>query len=224
MLYTVKRLSCDPSKLPGLSEKLIVSHYLNNYCGAVKRLNVLTEQLQSLDYGRAPPFVINGLKREELIAMNSMVLHELYFDSLGGNSAPAETLIQGIANDFGSLEKWHTQFTAMGKALSGGSGWVLLSWSHRDGRLVNQSATDHTHGLAGAMPILALDMYEHSYHMDYGAKAAAYIDAFMRNIHWENASRRYKALVAAAMPVEQRQGSRNEVTATQVSRRRPLPQ
>lgn len=224
MLYTVKRLACDPAKLHGLSEKLIVSHYLNNYCGAVKRLNVLTEQLQSLDYGHASPFVINGLKREELIAMNSMILHELYFDSLGGNSVPAETLIEGIANNFGSLEKWHTQFTAMGKALSGGSGWVLLSWSHRDGRLVNQWAADHTSSLAGATPILALDMYEHSYHMDYGAKAAAYVEAFMRNINWENTSLRHKALVAAA-PIEQRPGSRNEVTATQVlSHHRPLRQ
>ena len=65
------------------------------------------------------------------------------------------------------------QVFAMGKALGGGSGWVLLMWSYRDGRLINQWAADHTHTLAEARPILALDMYEHAYHIDFGARAAS---------------------------------------------------
>jgi Fe-Mn family superoxide dismutase len=77
----------------------------------------------------------------------------------------------------------------MGKALGGGSGWVLLSWSPRVGRLVNQWAADHCHTLAGGTPILALDMYEHSYHIDFGAKAAGYVDAFMDVVKWGNAER-----------------------------------
>ena len=90
MSHTMKPLSCDPTKLNGLSEKLIVSHYENNYGGAVKRLNAIAERLAELDFASAPIFVINGLKREELIATNSMILHELYFDSLGGRGgAPA---------------------------------------------------------------------------------------------------------------------------------------
>jgi Fe-Mn family superoxide dismutase len=80
----------------------------------------------------------------------------------------------------------------MGKALGGGSGWVLLTYSPRDKKLVNQWAADHTCCLAGASPILALDMYEHSYHIDYGAKAAPYVDAFMQNINWESAARRLR--------------------------------
>ena len=72
----------------------------------------------------------------------------------------------------------------MGKAQGGGSGWVLLTWSPRDRKLLNQWAMDHTTTLAGGCPILALDMYEHSYHIDYGAKAAAYVDAFMAAINW----------------------------------------
>lgn len=84
MAYQIKPLSCDPAKLKCLSEKLIVSHHENNYSGAVKRLNAITEQLASLDFASAPVFTINGLKREELIAANSMILHELYFDSLVG--------------------------------------------------------------------------------------------------------------------------------------------
>lgn len=191
MSYAMKPLSCDPAKLIGLSEKLIVSHYENNYGGAVKRLNAITEQLANLDFAAAPVYLINGLKREELIAANSMILHEVYFESLGGrHDGPEGTLRRLIERDFGSSSGWQSQFTAMGKALGGGSGWVLLTYLPRDRKLVTQWASDHAHALAGATPILALDMYEHSYHLDYGAKAAAYVDAFMQNINWENAAQR----------------------------------
>lgn len=193
MTYQMKSLSCDLAKLKGLSEKLIVSHYENNYGGAVKRLNAITAQLESLDFVTAPVFLINGLKREELIASNSMILHELYFDGLGSEGEPDKDLRTALHRDFGSIERWQTQFAAMGKALGGGSGWVLLTYSHRDKKLVNQWAADHTCSLAGGSPILALDMYEHSYHMDYGASAGAYVEAFMKNIQWENVSRLYQA-------------------------------
>lgn len=185
MTYEMKPLSCKPAKLTGLSEKLIVSHYENNYGGAVKRLNAITAQLETLDFATGPVFVVNGLKREELIASNSMILHELYFDVLGSDGQPDNELRSALIGDFGSIESWQTQFAAMGKALGGGSGWVLLTYSHRDKKLINQWAADHTCCLAGARPILALDMYEHSYHMDYGAKAGAYVDSFMTNINWQ---------------------------------------
>src|SRR5262245_23151944 len=83
MPYQMKSLSCDPAKIKGMSERLIVSHYENNYGGAVKRLNLIDEQLAGLDYPTAAGFLVNGLKREQLIAMNSMILHELFFDGLG---------------------------------------------------------------------------------------------------------------------------------------------
>ena len=188
MAYEVKPLSCDPKKLRGLSEKLIVSHWENNYGGAVKRLNVITAQLGSLDFATAPVFLVNGLKREELIATNSMILHELYFDGLGAEGEPDRALQDALTRDFGSVDRWRSEFVAMGKAMGGGSGWVLLTYSAHDNRLVNQWAADHTHGLAGSSPILALDMYEHSYHLDYGAAAAKYVDAFMENIRWEHVS------------------------------------
>ena len=192
MAYETRALSCKPAQLKGLSEKLIVSHYENNYGGAVKRLNAITAQLASLDFSSAPVFVINGLKREELIASNSMILHELYFDSLGSQGEPGRELSNALTRDFGSRERWQGQFAAMGKALGGGSGWVLLTFSHRDKKLVNQWAADHTCCLAGASLILALDMYEHSYHMDYGAAAGAYVDAYMNNINWQTASALYE--------------------------------
>ena len=120
MTYELKPLGCNPAKLKGLSEKLIVSHYENNYGGAVKRLNAITAQLESLDFATAPIFVINGLKREELIASNSMILHELYFDSLGAETQPDKDLRSELIRDFGSVERWQTQFSAMGKAMGGG--------------------------------------------------------------------------------------------------------
>jgi superoxide dismutase, Fe-Mn family len=189
MSYSMKALGCDPQHVKGMSEKLIVSHYENNYGGAVKRLNLITEQLADLDFKSAPGFLVNGLKREELIATNSMILHELFFDGLGEESAPGKELAAGLMRDFGSVERWRTEFIAMGKALGGGSGWVLLSWSARDRRLVNQWAADHCHTMAGGQPIVALDMYEHSYHIDYGAKAATYVDTFMSAMRWSNADK-----------------------------------
>jgi Fe-Mn family superoxide dismutase len=131
MTYELKPLSRNPAKLNGLSEKLIVSHYENNYGGAVKRLNAITAQLESLDFTTAPVFVINGLKREELIASNSMILHELYFAGLGKESEPDKNLRSALDRHFGSLERWQTQFVAMGKAFGDGSGWVLLTYSQQ---------------------------------------------------------------------------------------------
>src|SRR5215813_4198452 len=194
MAYEIKPLSCDPKKLKGLSEKLIVSHWENNYGGAVKRLNAITAQLATLEFATAPVFLVNGLKREELIATNSMILHKLYFDGLGAEGEPDRALRDALVRDFGSVERWRSEFVAMGKALGGGSGWVLLSWSQRDRKLVNQWAADHCHTLAGGTSILALDMYEHSYHMDFGAKAGSYVDCFMDVIRWQNAERHFRAL------------------------------
>src|SRR5262245_58695105 len=133
MPYTMQPLECDPTKLKGLSEHLIVSHYENNYGGAVRRLNAITAQLAALDVTAAPVFVLNGLKREELIATNSMIPHELYFDSLGAEGTPDATLREALVRDFGSIERWQSEFVAMGQALGGGSGWVLLSHIPADG-------------------------------------------------------------------------------------------
>ena len=193
----MKPLACEPGALKGLSEKLIVSHYENNYGGAVKRLNQIQEHLAGLDFGSAPGFLVNGLKREELIAMNSMILHEIYFAGLGAAERPAR-LTEALTRDFGSVERWAAQFSAMGKAQGGGSGWVLLSHSPRGGKLFNQWAMDHTTTIGDGAVVLALDMYEHSYHIDYGAKAAAYVDAYMQNINWREAAERYERAVARA--------------------------
>lgn len=199
MIARLQELPFDPATLNSLSPGLISSHHQNNYGGAVKRLNAIRNELGSTAFGAAPGFQLNGLKREELIATNSMLLHELYFASLGGDGVtmePAAKLM--LEASFGSVERWRDEFIAMGKALGGGSGWVLLVFQPREGTLVNQWAADHTHAVAGGLPILALDMYEHAYHMDFGAAAGAYVDAFMGNIDWAAVHGRYQRAVHAA--------------------------
>jgi Fe-Mn family superoxide dismutase len=158
----------------------------------VKRLNAISAQLANLDWATAPTFLVNGLKREELIAANSMVLHEHFFEAIGGGGEPTGALAEAIKRDFGSVERWHAEFSAMGKAEGGGSGWVILSYSARDKRLVNTWAADHTTTLAGGRPVLVLDMYEHAYHMDFGAKAATYVDTFMQGIRWDTTQKLYE--------------------------------
>jgi Fe-Mn family superoxide dismutase len=193
MRYQLKPIFCRPWLLNGLSLKLIESHYENNYGGALRRLNAITEQLESLDFAKTPGYVVNGLKREELVALNSTLLHELYFASLAfGDGKPTELLSQVLAKDFGSVDRWRAEFIAMANALAGGSGWVLLVYVPRDGRLINQYASEHSQAVAGGIPILALDMYEHAYNIDFGANAKAYVDTFMRNIDWKSTQGRYE--------------------------------
>lgn len=200
MRYQLKQIQCRPWTLNGLSVRLIESHYENNYGGALRRLNAITGQLESLDFATAPGHVVNSLKREELVALNSTLLHELYFASMGGEGRVTPAMSEALARDFGSCQRWRTEFSSMGYALGGGSGWVLLTWLPRDGRLINQYASEHSQGIASGVPILALDMYEHAYHLDFGANARAYVDTFMRNIDWPAAEGRLEDARQARPP------------------------
>ena len=191
MQYKLAPIYCRPWILNGLSKHLIESHYENDYGGALRKLNAVTEQLASLDYAATPLHVVNGLKREELTALNSTLLHELYFASLGGDGKPTAAIAAVLARDFGSVDRWRREFVTMASGLTGGSGWALLVYVPRDRRLLNQCAADHGDAVVGGIPILALDMYEHAFHIDFGANATAYIEAFMRNLDWNAVQARY---------------------------------
>ena len=191
----VAPIACKPWALNGLSERLIVSHYENTYGAAVRSLNAIRDELDDLDLAAAPGYQIRALKREELVALGSVALHELYFGSLGGDGAVlftgsgagskiAEPVKEALEQQFGSVAAWRREFVAVAQALGGGSGWVVLSYSRRDGRLYNQIAFDESQAMMDAVPALALDMHEHAYSLDFGANASAYVDAFMRNIDW----------------------------------------
>jgi Fe-Mn family superoxide dismutase len=216
MPYEVVPLPFKPHRLDGLSDRMLVSHCENNYGGAVRRLNAIEERLQALNCAAASTFDLNGLGRERLVAANSMLLHEAYFDSLGGSDEPRGGVGAVLERDFGSVDRWHAEFAALGKALGGGSGWVLLTWPKRLGKLTNQWAADHAHTLAAGLPILALDMYEHAYAIDFGAKVGAYVDAFMRNIAWQRVETRlepalhayaHREATIAAVPPSHRRGT-----------------
>ena len=201
MSYRLAPIGCRPWLLNGMSLKLIESHYENNYGGALRRLNAIDAQLKTLDLASTPAFVLNGLKREELVALNSTFLHELYFASLGfGEGLKPGPLAEAIERDFGSFARWQAEFVAMSQALAGGSGWVVLTWMPRDGRLINQYASEHSQAVAGGVPILAIDMYEHAYHIDFGANARAYIEAFRRNIDWPRVAERFDDAQRAPAP------------------------
>ena len=145
-----------------------------------------------------PGYALNGLKREELIATNSKLLHELYFDSLGGaGQAMVPAMELALMASFGSVARWREEFVAMGKALGGAAGWVTLVFVPQEGQLVNQWAADHTQMIAGGAPVLTMDMYEHAYHLDHGANVAAYVEAFMSNIAWDKVYARYQHAVHA---------------------------
>ncbi|MEQ1617038.1 MAG: Fe-Mn family superoxide dismutase [Terricaulis sp.] len=192
--YLPQTLPFDPRGVAGLSERMLVSHHDNNYVGAVRRLGAIQAQLAGLDFATAPVFLVNGLKREELIALNSMILHEVYFGGLAGEArAPGARLGAQIEHDFGAFDRWRAEFSAMGKAMGGGSGWALLNWSPRAGRLINTWAGDHTMSAADGAVLVAIDMYEHAYAIDYGAASGQYVDAFMAALRWNAAEAAFSA-------------------------------
>jgi len=208
MHYQIAPLYCRPWTLNGITPGLIERHYEHNYGDALNRLNAITDELESLDVSTTSADVINRLKRDQFVELNSTLLHELYFASLGGDGrALPETIASAINRDFGSVDRWRREFVALATALSNSSGWVLLTYVPRDGKLINQTASDHGQSIAGGIPILAIDMYEHAYQMDFGANATAYIAAFTRNIDWNAVQGRYgdAATIKPPKPLEQKQ-------------------
>jgi Fe-Mn family superoxide dismutase len=187
----IKPLAFNPTRLKGLSEKLLTSHHDNNYAGAVKNLQKVNEQLANLGPD-APGFVVSGLRERALQFHNSMTLHEAYFDNLGGDGKRNGALASLLGGS------WEGTFRAAAMSLAGGSGWAVLGLELATGEVVTSWSGNHTQSLSGAVPLLVLDMYEHAYALDYGAAAAKYVDAFFQNMKWDEVERRYTAGLAAS--------------------------
>ncbi|MFY9342082.1 MAG: Fe-Mn family superoxide dismutase [Planctomycetota bacterium] len=195
--HEIKPLPFDPTKLAGLSEKLLVSHHANNYGGAVRNLNKVEAELANIGKD-TPPFVIAGLKERELTFRNSAALHELYFGNLGGDGKLGGGIADAVATTWGTAGRFEELFRATAMSLAGGSGWVVLGHDlHRD-RIAIGCSGGHAQNLAATLPLLVLDMYEHSFHLDYGAAAAKYVDAFFANVHWQEVTNRLAAAKRAA--------------------------
>ena len=182
----LRPLSFDPARLDGLSEKLIRSHWENNYGGSVRTLAAVKKQLADAMASKdTPAWLYNDIKREHLLRTGSVVFHEYYFDNLGGSGAASAATRKSIGEAFGSFDAWETEFRRIANGLGGGSGWVVLGFNAHTRMLENYWMADHAHGPAATLPLLVMDMYEHSYQMDFGAATARYIDAFFRNIQWD---------------------------------------
>lgn len=193
-----KPLAFDPAAIEGLSERLLTSHWQNNYGGSVNALNALKQRLvTALADDALQPFVYNDLKREHLLRTGSVVLHEYYFDNIGPTARDSQ-LDTALTSAFGSVATWEREFRRIGAGLGGGSGWVMLGWNRHAQLLENYWMWDHMYAPAATVPLLVMDMYEHSYALDYGAATAQYLDAFMRNINWSVVAARLDAALRGA--------------------------
>src|SRR5262245_34116637 len=214
MHHQILPMPRKPYALNWLSERLVVSHYEKDYGGAVRALNGLRDRLAAMDPSSVTPAELRALKREELSATGSVMLHELFFINLGGDGKVPAVVTAALERNFGGFHRWRSEFVAAARSLAGGSGWVVLSYSPYDDRLYNHIATDHSHALVGAVPILVLDMYEHAYHLEFGANAAAYVDAFMRIIEWTVVAER---LMGATDDRQRREGDTGSETPPSIS-------
>ena len=178
---------------PGFSDALLRNHF-TLYKGYVTNTNKLAEVLAAMARdGKAATPEFAELKRRFGWEWNGMRLHELYFGNMTKGGKPLEAqapVATKIAMDFGTLAQWETDFKATGSMR--GIGWVILAYDRVAGRLFNTWIDEHATGhLAGAEPLLVMDVFEHAFMLDYGLKRADYIDAFFASIHWDEVATRF---------------------------------
>lgn len=183
-------------KIQGLSEKAVLEH-LKLYQGYVNKYNELMEKIEALSNddvkaGNATFSQIRVLKVELTFAIGGVKNHEIYFYNLGGSGGrPAGTLLKQMEKDFGSYERWEAELR--GIAMSA-RGWAWLAWDHDLKRLINVIGdAQNTFPIWNATPILALDVYEHAYWLDFQTNRAGYIDVFFKNLDWKDVERRFEA-------------------------------
>lgn len=175
--------------MPGFNDNLLNIHF-KLYQGYVKNTNVLLSLLGSM----ANPVEFGALKRRLGWEFDGMLLHELYFENLGGKGtlSSEDPLFKGLVKDFGSFEAWKKDFIATG--MMRGIGWAILYREPASKKLLNMWINEHDLGhLAGGQPILIMDVFEHAYMPQYGLDRDKYIDAFFQNIDWSVVSKRYNA-------------------------------
>ncbi len=177
------------SQLTGISAKTLEVHHDKLYVGYVTKRNEIEQALTTADRSAANGTysAFGELKRQESFAADAMILHEAYFNVLGGDGKPAGELVTQIEKDFGSLDAWVADFKACGLVARG---WIVLAYDLNDGRLHNYVCDAHNQGgIWGAIPVIVLDTYEHAYMMDYGSDRKSYIETYMSQISWSEANR-----------------------------------
>jgi superoxide dismutase, Fe-Mn family len=171
-------------ELDGISRETVEAHY-KLYQGYVNKRNEILEKLGGVDLSAANQVYseVRGLKVELSFAIGGIKNHEIYFEHLGGDGGdpggPMETLIK---RDFGAIADWRADLKATGMA---GRGWAWTAYDWDEGRLFNYVGdTQNTYPIWNATPLVALDVYEHAYFIDFGTDRAGYIDAFFDNLDW----------------------------------------
>lgn len=191
--YQVKNFDHLLGKIQGLDDALLKMHfklyegYVNNSNTVLKKLQELTNAGQS----RTPEFA--GLKRILGWEFDGMLLHEYYFENLGKTPdlKSDDPFMKKINQDFGGFDQWKADFISTG--LMRGIGWVVSYIEPKTGRLLNEWINEHDVGhLAGAKPILIMDVFEHAYITQFGLDRNKYIEVFFNNINWDAVSNRYK--------------------------------
>jgi Fe-Mn family superoxide dismutase len=187
------------SGLKGISDKTLEMHF-KLYEGYVKETNNLTERITdfisdgNVDQEEMPAY--SELTRRLGFEYNGMVLHEYYFDNMtssgSGDPAKASEFVKAAEASFGSYDIWKTDFVGIGKMR--GVGWAMCYQNPANGRLSNHWITLHETGnVAGFVPILVMDVWEHAFLLDYKpAERPKYIEAFFSNIHWDAVEKRLK--------------------------------
>ena len=185
---------------PGLGDALLKQHF-DLYAGHLNSVNALADELANTPVNGTPSSDWSELKRRFGWEWNGMRLHELYFENLTKFPHPPEKsseMAKRLAADFGSFPSWTKDFRATGSLR--GTGWAALVWDGLSDRFhniwINENDTGH---LVNCSVILLLDVFEHAYLMDYGARRAGYIDAFMAAIDWSVAESRLLAAEASVL-------------------------
>jgi Fe-Mn family superoxide dismutase len=171
--------------LEGISRASVEAHY-RLYQGYVAKRNEILRALAEVDLAAANQVYseIRALKVELSFAIGGIKNHEIYFGHLGGRGGdPTGRIGQLIARDFGSAAAWRADLKASGMA---GRGWAWTAYDWDEGRLFNYVGdAQNTYPIWNATPLVALDVYEHAYFLDYQTDRASYIDAFFENLDWD---------------------------------------
>ncbi len=191
MDYKAKDLPFAMKNMGGISEKTLEIHHDKLYVGYVNKKNEIEAKLREVEpAGNATYSDFRALKAEQTFAANGVYLHERYFKCLGGDGVLADGAFKdALEKEWGSFDAWKKSFIACGMSARG---WVVLAYDFNDGRLHNYIGDMHNQGgVWGCMPIFVLDTYEHAYFMDYGSDRAKYIDDFLANANWKDASEKF---------------------------------
>ena len=197
---TAKQLPQSLFDMDGISRNQIEQHY-TLYENYIKKTNEIRSRLRDVDRESANQNYseLRELKVELSFTLDAVKLHEAYFFNLGGRGGQTNNKLMDLINrSFGSREAWEADLRASGMAARG---WAITAFDFDDNRLHNYIADDHnTYGIWNSMPVVVLDTYEHAYMIDYGVKRPPYIDAFFRNLNWEEINKRVDGIIIGMEP------------------------